>query len=51
MWVLLGMLVCGSVIELGGQDAKTIMFTTDEKTGVPSMKDKSRPDSLTCEGR
>ena len=24
---------CGSVIELGGQDAKIIMFTTDEKTG------------------
>ncbi|MEM1029945.1 MAG: BadF/BadG/BcrA/BcrD ATPase family protein [Myxococcota bacterium] len=35
---------CGSVIELGGQDAKIIMFTTDEKTGdkiaVPSMNDK-----------
>ncbi|MSP24310.1 MAG: CoA activase [Myxococcales bacterium] len=34
----------GSVIELGGQDAKIIMFTTDEKTGakiaVPSMNDK-----------
>jgi activator of 2-hydroxyglutaryl-CoA dehydratase/predicted nucleotide-binding protein (sugar kinase/HSP70/actin superfamily) len=35
---------CGSVIELGGQDAKIIMFTTDERTGdkiaVPSMNDK-----------
>jgi activator of 2-hydroxyglutaryl-CoA dehydratase/predicted nucleotide-binding protein (sugar kinase/HSP70/actin superfamily) len=35
---------CGSVIELGGQDAKIIMFTVDEKTGdrvaVPSMNDK-----------
>ncbi len=35
---------CGSVIELGGQDAKIIMFTTDDKTGdkvaVPSMNDK-----------
>jgi activator of 2-hydroxyglutaryl-CoA dehydratase/predicted nucleotide-binding protein (sugar kinase/HSP70/actin superfamily) len=33
-----------AVIELGGQDAKIIMFTTDEKTGdkiaVPSMNDK-----------
>jgi activator of 2-hydroxyglutaryl-CoA dehydratase/predicted nucleotide-binding protein (sugar kinase/HSP70/actin superfamily) len=35
---------CGSVVELGGQDAKIIIFTTDEKTGdkiaVPSMNDK-----------
>jgi activator of 2-hydroxyglutaryl-CoA dehydratase/predicted nucleotide-binding protein (sugar kinase/HSP70/actin superfamily) len=34
----------GSVIELGGQDAKIIMFKTDEKTGdktaTPSMNDK-----------
>jgi len=34
----------GSVIELGGQDAKIIIFKTDEKTGdkmaVPSMNDK-----------
>ncbi|HVY47419.1 MAG TPA: BadF/BadG/BcrA/BcrD ATPase family protein [Minicystis sp.] len=34
----------GSVIELGGQDAKIIMFKTDEKTGdkqaSPSMNDK-----------
>ncbi|MCC6521202.1 MAG: CoA activase [Polyangiaceae bacterium] len=34
----------GSVIELGGQDAKIIMFTRDAKTGekvaVPSMNDK-----------
>ncbi|NOU28469.1 MAG: CoA activase [Polyangiaceae bacterium] len=34
----------GSVIELGGQDAKIIMFRTDEKTGektaVASMNDK-----------
>ena len=34
----------GSVIELGGQDAKIIMFTSDEKSGdkiaVPSMNDK-----------
>lgn len=35
---------CGSVIELGGQDAKIIMFTVDKETGdkiaVPSMNDK-----------
>ncbi|MCA9624942.1 MAG: CoA activase, partial [Myxococcales bacterium] len=35
---------CGSVIELGGQDAKIIMFTEDKETGdkiaVPSMNDK-----------
>src|SRR5215468_7083412 len=34
----------GSVIELGGQDAKIIIFKTDEKTGdksaAPSMNDK-----------
>jgi activator of 2-hydroxyglutaryl-CoA dehydratase len=34
----------GSVIELGGQDAKIIIFKTDEKTGektaTPSMNDK-----------
>jgi activator of 2-hydroxyglutaryl-CoA dehydratase/predicted nucleotide-binding protein (sugar kinase/HSP70/actin superfamily) len=34
----------GSVIELGGQDAKIIIFTTDERTGekiaMPSMNDK-----------
>src|SRR3954449_2076715 len=34
----------GSVIELGGQDAKIIIFKTDEKTGdktaMPSMNDK-----------
>src|SRR6266496_1180909 len=33
----------GSVIELGGQDAKIIMFTASEdgsKTAVPSMNDK-----------
>ena len=35
---------CNSVIELGGQDAKIIMFTEDRETGdkiaVPSMNDK-----------
>lgn len=35
---------CNSVIELGGQDAKIIMFTEDKETGdkiaVPSMNDK-----------
>jgi predicted CoA-substrate-specific enzyme activase len=35
---------CGSVIELGGQDAKIIIFKTDPETGrkkkVPSMNDK-----------
>jgi activator of 2-hydroxyglutaryl-CoA dehydratase len=34
----------GSVIELGGQDAKIIIFNVDEKTGdktaAPSMNDK-----------
>ena len=34
----------GSVVELGGQDAKIIMFTRDDRTGekiaVPSMNDK-----------
>ena len=33
---------CGSVIELGGQDAKIIIFKTDPETGrkkkIPSMK-------------
>src|ERR1041385_4530148 len=35
---------CGSVIELGGQDAKIIIFKTDPETGrkkkIPSMNDK-----------
>ncbi len=35
---------CGSVIELGGQDAKIIIFKEDPKTGrkkkIPSMNDK-----------
>ncbi|HWR52604.1 MAG TPA: BadF/BadG/BcrA/BcrD ATPase family protein [Bryobacteraceae bacterium] len=35
---------CGSVIELGGQDAKIIIFKEDEETGrkkkMPSMNDK-----------
>ena len=35
---------CGSVIELGGQDAKIIIFKTDPETGrkkkMPSMNDK-----------
>src|SRR3954468_18506759 len=35
---------CGSVIELGGQDAKIIIFKTDPETGrkkkLPSMSDK-----------
>ncbi|MEI9973631.1 MAG: hypothetical protein WDO73_17245 [Ignavibacteriota bacterium] len=35
---------CGSVIELGGQDAKIIIFKTDPDTGrkkkIPSMNDK-----------
>src|SRR4051794_15865269 len=35
---------CGSVIELGGQDAKIIIFKTDPETGrkkkLPSMNDK-----------
>src|SRR5205814_4589090 len=35
---------CGSVIELGGQDAKIIIFKTDPETGrkkkIPSMSDK-----------
>jgi predicted CoA-substrate-specific enzyme activase len=35
---------CGSVIELGGQDAKIIIFKKDEETGrkkkLPSMNDK-----------
>src|SRR6266511_3695614 len=35
---------CGSVIELGGQDAKIIIFKEDESTGrkkkIPSMNDK-----------
>src|SRR5271169_3680316 len=35
---------CGSVIELGGQDAKIIIFKKDPKTGrkkkIPSMNDK-----------
>src|SRR5437763_8705466 len=35
---------CGSVVELGGQDAKIIIFKTDPETGrkkkIPSMKDK-----------
>jgi hypothetical protein len=35
---------CGSVIELGGQDAKIIIFKTDRETGrkkkIPSMNDK-----------
>ena len=35
---------CGSVIELGGQDAKIIIFKTDAETGrkkkMPSMNDK-----------
>ena len=35
---------CGSVVELGGQDAKIIIFKEDPKTGrkkkIPSMNDK-----------
>ena len=35
---------CGSVIELGGQDAKIIIFKEDPETGrkkkIPSMNDK-----------
>ena len=35
---------CGSVIELGGQDAKIIIFKEDPNTGrkkkIPSMNDK-----------
>ena len=38
---------CGSVIELGGQDAKIIIFKEDPETGrkkkIPSMNDKCAP--------